>query len=87
MPLDPEKGTQETPSDPADQTREASSDREDEAQGTLSDPEEETLEAPSDSEETNDVAVLAEGPTDLIGPVVSAHRKLAICGNLPPNDV
>ena len=87
VPLDPEEGTREAPSDPAEETREAPSDREDEAQGTPSDPEEETLEAPSDSEETKDVARLAEGPTELEGPVVPTRRKLIISGNFPPNNV
>ena len=87
-PLDPEEGTQEAPSDSTDETRKAPSDREDEAQGTLSDPEEDTLDARSDSEEeANDVAGLAKGPTDLKGPAVTALRKLAISGNLRPNNV
>ena len=51
-------------------------------------PEGETREAPSDSGvETKDVAGLAEGSTNLEGPVVPARRKLTIGGNLPPNHV
>ena len=77
----------------------APSDREDEAQGTPSYPEEETLEAQSDpeketletpsdpNEKTKYAAGLAEGPTDLEGPVVPASRKRTISGDLPPNDL
>ena len=93
------KEVQEASSDPAEETREAPSDREDEAQGTPSYPEEETLEAPSDPEEkileapsdpdekTKYAAGLAEGPTNLEGPVVPASRKRTIGGNLPPNNL
>ena len=99
MPLDPEEGTREVPSDTAEETREAPLDREDETQGTPSDPEEETLDAPSDpeeetleapsnsEEEAKYVEGLAEGTTDIGGPVVPARRKLAISDNLPPNNV
>ena len=99
MPLDLKEETQEASSDPAEATREVPSDREDEAQGTSSYPEEETLEAPSDHEEeileapsdpdekTKYAAELAEGPTDLEGPVVPASRKRTIGGNLPPNNL
>ena len=95
VPLDLKEGTQEASSDPAEETRETPSDREDEAQGTMSYPEEETLEAPSDPEEgtleapsdpdekTKYAVGLAEGPTDLEGPVVPASRKRTIGGNLP----
>ena len=99
VPLDLKEGTQEASPDPAEETREAPSDREDGAQGTTSyseeetpqapsDPEEETLEAPSDPDEkTKYAAGLAEGPTDLEGPVVPANRKRTIGGNLPPNNL
>ena len=98
VPLDPEERTQEAPSYTAEETQEAPSDREDEVQGTPSDseeeileapsdPEEETLEAPSDFEEAKYVAGLAEGPTDLDGPVIPALRKLTIGGNFPPNNI
>ena len=99
VPLNPEEETQGASSDPAEETREAPSVREDEAQGTPSYPEEETLEAPSDSDEeileapsdpdkkTKNAAELAEGPTDLEGPVVPASRKRTIGGNLPPNNL
>ena len=99
VPLDPEEETQGASSDPAEETREAPSVREDEAQGTPSypeeetleaplDPEEETLEAPSDPDEkTKYAAELAEGPTDLEGPVVPSSRKRTIGGNLPPNNL
>ena len=95
--LELRKEVQEASSDPAEETREAPSDRKDEAQRTPSYPEEETLEAPSDPEEkileapsdpdekTKYAAGLAEGPTDLEGPVVPASRKRTIGGNLPPN--
>ena len=98
-PPDPEQGTREAPPDPAEETREAPSDHEDEAQRTPSYPEEETQEAPSDPEEeileapsdpeekTKYAAGLAEGPTDLEGPVVPASRKRTIGGNLPPNNL
>ena len=97
VPLDLKEETQEASSDPAEETREAPSDHEDEAQRTPSYPEEETLEAPSDPEEeileapsdpdekTKYAAELAEGPTDLEGPVVPASRKRTIGGNLPRN--
>ena len=88
VPMDSEEGAQEAPLNPAEETWEAPSDREDEAQGTPSDPEEETREAPLDSEkETKYEAGLAERPTDLEGPVVSARRKLTSSGNLQPNNV
>ena len=99
VPPDPAEDTQEAPPNPAEEIREAPSDREDEAQGTPSYPEEETLEAPSDPEEEtleapsdpDDKAKyaegLAEGPTDLEGPVVPASRKRTIGGNLPPNNL
>ena len=99
VPLDPEEETQGASSDPAEETREAPSVREDEAQGTPSYPEEETLDAPSDPEEetleapsnpdekTKYAAELAEGPTDLEGPVVPASRKRTIGVNLPPNNL
>ena len=99
MPLDPEEETQGASSDPAEETREAPSVREDETQGTPSYPEEETLKAPSDPEEeileapsdpdekTKYTAELAEGPTDLVGPVVPASRKRTIGGNLEPNNL
>ena len=98
-PPDPAEETQEAPPDLAEGTREAPSDRENEAQVTPSYPEEETLEAPSDPEEemlgalsdpdekTKYAAGLAEGPTDLEGPVVPASRKRTIGGNLPPNNL
>ena len=90
---------QEASSDPAEETREAPSDREDGAQGTPSYPEEEALEAPSDpaeeileapsdpNEKSKYAAGLAEGPTDLEGPVVPASRKRTVGGNLPPNNL
>ena len=96
VPLDLKEGIQEASPDPVEETREVPSVREDEAQGTPSYPEEETLEAPSDPEEeileapsdpdekTKYAAELAEGPTDLEGPVVPACRKRTIGGNLPP---
>ena len=99
VPLDLKEGTQEASSDPAEETPEAPSDREDEAQWTPSyfeqelpeapsDPEEGILEAPSDPDEkTKYAAGLAEGPTDLEGPVVPASRKPPIGGNLPPNNL
>ena len=53
-----------------------------------SDPEEEILKARSDPDEkTKYAAGLAEGPTDLEGPVVTASRKRTIGGNLPPNNL
>ena len=97
--LELKKEVQEASSDHAEDTREAPSVREDEAQGTPSYPEEETLEAPSDPEEkileapsdpdekTKYAAELAEGPTDLEGPVVPACWKRTIGGNLPPNNL
>ena len=45
------------------------------------------IRSSSDSEETNDVAGLAERPTNLEGPVVPARRKLTISGNFPLNNV
>ena len=87
VPLDPEEETQGASSDPAEETREAPSVREDAAQGTPpyleeetleapSDPEEEILEVPSDPDEkTKYAAELAEGPTNLEGPVMAASRK------------
>ena len=98
VPLDLKEGTQEASPYPEEETREAPSIREDEAQGTPSypeeetreapsDPEEEILEAPSDSVETKYAAELAEGPTDLEGPVVPVSRKRTIGGNLPPNNL
>ena len=88
MPLDTEEGTQESPLDSAEETRKTPSDREDKAQRKWSDPEEETVEAPLNSvEKTEYVAGLAEGPTELEGPVVPARRKVTIGGNLPSNNV
>ena len=83
-PSDREDEAQGTPSDPEEETVEAPSDPE---EGTLeapSDPEEETREVPSDREED---AKDAAGPTELEEPVVPVRRKLAISGNLPPNNV
>ena len=99
VPFDLKEGTQEASPDPAEETWKASSYREDEAQGTPSypkdetleapsDPEEETLEAPSDPDEkTKYAAGLAEGPTDLEGPVVPTSRKRTSGGNLSPNNL
>ena len=99
VPLDLKEGTQEASPDLAEETWKAPSDREGEAQWAPSYPEEETLEAPSDPEEetleapsnpdekTKYAAGLAEGPTDLEGPVVPVSRKRTIGGNLPPNNL
>ena len=99
VPLDLKEGKETASSDSVEETREVPSDREDESQGTPSyseqeiqeapsDPEEEIMEAPSDpDEETKYAAGLAEGPTDLEGPVVPASRKPPIGGKLPPNNL
>ena len=75
-PSDPGKDTQEVPLNPGE-TQKAPPNFEGETQETPSDP----------RAETKDVAGLAEGSTDLKGPVVPTRRKLAISGNLPPNNI
>ena len=75
VPSNPEEETLETPLDP-DKTLEAPSDLDDKTQEAPLDPEEETREVLSDpGMETNDEAGLAEGPTDLEGPIVPARQK------------
>ena len=87
-PSDPDEGTQEAPPDPGQKTQEAQLDPEEETREEPSDLDKETREAPSDSQgETKYVAGFAAGLTNLKGPVVPTCRKLAISGNLPPNDV
>ena len=83
-PSDRDHEAQRTPADPKEKMLEAPSDPEEETQEAPSDPEEETREVPSDHEEE---AKGAAGPTELEGPVVPAHRKLTISGNLPPNHI
>ena len=65
-------------------TLEVPSDREEETLEAPSDPEEEKRKVPSDhKQEAKDAA----GQTELEGLVVPARQKLAISGNLPPNNV
>ena len=97
-PLDRKEKTLEAPSDPEDETLKAPLDPDEETQEAPLDPKE-TQKAPSNPEgatrdmpsdpgvETNDVARLAAGSTDLKGPVIPARRKLTISGNLPPNNI
>ena len=71
-----------------EETREAPSDPDEETRQVPWNPEKEPREAPSDlGVETNYVAGLAAGSTDLEGPVVPTRRKITISGNLPPNTV
>ena len=82
---DPEEEILEAPSHPDEETHEEPLDPE-ETQRSPPNPEGETREAPSNpGVEIIHVAGLAVGSTDLEGPVVLAHRKLTIGGNLPPN--
>ena len=83
-PSDREDVAQGTPSDPDVETLETPSDPEEETLEAPSDPEEKTREVPTDhEEETTDTA----GSTELEGPVVPAHRKLPISGNIQLNNV
>ena len=71
-----------------EETQKTPPDLEEGAQGAPPDPVEETQQAPSDLEEdAKDEAGSTAGSTDLGGPVLPARLKLAISGNLPPNNV
>ena len=98
MPSDCKEKTREVTSDPEKETVEAPSDSDEDTQASLLDPEKtqkappnpegETRETPSGpGVETNDVAGLAAGSTDLKRLVIPARRKLTISGNLPPKNV
>ena len=87
MPSGPEEETLKAPLDPEEKTLEAPSDPDEETQEVPLDPEE-TQKAPLNPEvEIKDVAGFAVGPTDLEGLALPARWKLAISGNLPPNNV